>query len=174
MNGFGNPLSAIDALLDAGGSVLWAILLLALVLWSLIVERYLFFRLVYPAMAKDWIAQWEIRKDKRSRLAQNIRFAVISRARLEMRKTVSAIKTLIALCPLLGLLGTVTGMIHVFDVMAALGTGNARAMAAGVSQATMPTMAGMVIAIASLYFARQIEERINTETHHLADHLRFD
>ncbi|MEN8260801.1 MAG: MotA/TolQ/ExbB proton channel family protein [Pseudomonadota bacterium] len=174
MNGFANPLSAIGAFLDSGGSVLWAILLLALVLWSLIVERLLFFRLVYPALARNWVEQWQARKDKRSKLAQNIRIAVISRAQLEMRKTVSVIKVLIALCPLLGLLGTVTGMIHVFDVMAVMGTGNARAMAAGVSRATMPTMAGMVIAIASLYFIRQIEELINKETHRLADHLRFD
>lgn len=174
MNGLNNPLSAISAFLDAGGSVLWAILVLALLLWSLIVERLLFFRFSYPSMAQTWIGQWHSRKDKRSRLAQNIRVAIISRARLEMGKTVAVIKVLVALCPLLGLLGTVTGMIHVFDVMAVIGTGNARAMAAGVSRATMPTMAGMVIAIASLYFTRQIEERISAETHRLADHLRFD
>ena len=63
------------------------------------------------------------------------------------------VKTLVALCPLLGLLGTVTGMIEVFDVMAIAGSGNARAMAAGVSKATIPTMAGMVAAISGLYFS---------------------
>ena len=79
---------------------------------------------------------------------------------------------LIKLCPLLGLLGTVTGMIHVFDVMAVTGTGNARAMASGISLATIPTMAGMVIAIAGLYFSKIIEERVSDETHHLADLLQ--
>ena len=65
---------------------------------------------------------------------------------LTSRETKSfGVKTLVALCPMLGLLGTVTGMIEVFDVMAA-GGGNTRGMAAGVSKATLPTMAGMVAA----------------------------
>jgi biopolymer transport protein ExbB len=98
---------------------------------------------------------------------------MISEAKLEMAKMTLIIKMLIALCPLMGLLGTVTGMIHVFDIMAVTGTGNARAMASGVSQATIPTMAGMVVAIAGLYFSRYIEDRTDDETHHLADLLKF-
>ena len=90
-----------------------------------------------------------------------------------MGQSINIIKMLITLCPLLGLLGTVTGMIHVFDVMAVTGTGNTRAMAAGVSQATIPTMAGMVIAIAGLYFSKTIEERVSDESHHLADLLKY-
>ena len=62
------------------------------------------------------------------------------------------IQTLVALCPLLGLMGTVTGMIQVFEVMAMSGTSNARAMAAGVSRATIPTMAGMVGALSGVFF----------------------
>jgi outer membrane transport energization protein ExbB (TC 2.C.1.1.1) len=46
-------------------------------------------------------------------------------------------------------------------------------MASGVSQATIPTMAGMVVAIAGLYFSRYIEDRTDDETHHLADLLKF-
>ena len=65
-------------------------------------------------------------------------------------KNINQIKGLVALCPLLGLLGTVTGMIEVFDVMAYTGTGNPRAMASGVSKATLPTMTGLVISISGL------------------------
>ena len=46
---------------------------------------------------------------------------------------------------MLGLLGTVYGMIEVFEVLAVLGTGNPRAMSTGVAKATIPTMAGMTI-----------------------------
>ena len=59
------------------------------------------------------------------------------------------IQTLIALCPVLGLLGTVTGMIEVFDVVSFFGTGNARALASGITKATLPTMTGMAIAYIS-------------------------
>ena len=58
---------------------------------------------------------------------------------------------MVALCPLLGLMGTVTGMIEVFHVMAVTGGGDAKAMAGGVSRATIPTMAGMVAALSGLF-----------------------
>ena len=69
------------------------------------------------------------------------------------------IRTLMAVLPLLGLLGTVTGMIQVFDVMAFTGTGNARLMAGGVSAATIPTMSGLVAALSGLYLATHLEQR---------------
>jgi biopolymer transport protein ExbB len=81
------------------------------------------------------------------------------------------IKTLVALCPLLGLLGTVTGMIEVFDVMAIAGSGNARAMASGVSRATIPTMAGMVAALSGLILSVQLERYARDETQRVADSL---
>ena len=159
--------------LNTGGVVLWIILLVSICLWCLIAERLLFFKWVYPEQKSNWVRQWENRQDKSSKRARFIRLNIISKAKITMGKGVSLIKMLIGLCPLLGLLGTVTGMIHVFDVMAVTGTGNARAMASGVSQATIPTMAGMVIAIAGLYFNRMVEERVDDETHHLTDLLKY-
>ena len=49
------------------------------------------------------------------------------------------------------LLGTVYGMIEVFEVLAVLGTGNPRAMSTGVAKATIPTMAGMTIALSGYF-----------------------
>ena len=61
--------------------------------------------------------------------------------------------------PLLGLLGTVTGLIVIFDIMSRIGTGNARLMAGGISLAVIPTMAGMVAALSGLYFGNHIEKK---------------
>jgi len=163
----------IERFLNTGGSILWVILFVSMVLWCLIVERLLFFKFSYPKLRLQWLNEWEQREDKASAAALSLRDCVISEAKISMNVTVPIIKMLIALCPLLGLLGTVTGMIHVFDVLAVTGTGNARAMADGVSQATVPTMAGMVIAISGLYFSKMIEERVSDETHHLADLLKY-
>jgi biopolymer transport protein ExbB len=165
--------SELSQFMQLGGNILWVILMVAVALWSLIIERLMFFKASYPELRINYLNQWQQRDDKNSAHALFIRQALISEALIEMSRGVSAIKILIALCPLLGLLGTVTGMIHVFDVMAIIGTGNARAMAAGVSKATIPTMAGMVIAIAGLYFSKLIEERVNDESHHLADLLKY-
>ena len=59
----------------------------------------------------------------------------------------------------MGLLGTVTGMVEVFDVMAITGSGNARAMAAGISKATLPTMAGLVVALSGIAFITLLERK---------------
>jgi len=159
--------------LYSGGDVLWLILIVAICLWCLIIERLIFFKQNYPVLRENCLNRWEMRDDKNSAYALFIRQALISEVLQQMNRSVATIKVLITLCPLLGLLGTVTGMIHVFDVMAVTGTGNARAMASGVSQATIPTMAGMVIAIAGLYFSKLIEERVSDESHHLADLLKY-
>lgn len=159
--------------LYSGGDVLWVILGVAMCLWCLIIERLIFFKQNYPALRDSCLEHWNQRDDKNSAYALFIRQELISDVLIRLNRGVSVIKVLIALCPLLGLLGTVTGMIHVFDVMAVTGTGNARAMATGVSQATIPTMAGMVIAIAGLYFSKLIEERVSDESHHLADLLKY-
>ena len=165
--------NSIQQFLNTGGDVLWIILWTSICLWCLIVERLLYFKYSYPKRRELWISQWENRANKYSRQALFIRECIVSEARISLEKTVPIIKMLVALCPLLGLLGTVTGMIHVFDVMAVTGSGNARAMASGVSQATIPTMAGMVIAIAGLYFSKMIEQHVSDETHHLTDLLKY-
>jgi biopolymer transport protein ExbB len=90
---------------------------------------------------------------------------------LELKQNVGLIKALIAICPLLGLLGTVTGMITVFDVMTYSGGGNARAMAGGVSMATVPTMAGMVAALSGIAMSTYLLRKAGRERELITDHL---
>ena len=168
-----DPFAAVSHLVDTGGQILWGILLVSLLLWTLILERYWFFRRIYPRRIQSWVQGWEARAERHSWYAHRIREAVISQASGQLRNTLPIIQTLIAICPLMGLLGTVTGMIGVFDVMALKGTSDARAMASGVFQATVPTMAGMVVALSGLYFNAQIQEHVRHETERLADALRF-
>lgn len=171
---FSNLIEAMMIFMESGGEVLWLILLLAIVLWTLVIERFIYLRKVWPDEKARRVSHWASREDKHSWRARCIREQLISESRQQLEKTVPIIKMLIGLCPLLGLLGTVSGMIHLFDVMAVTGTGNARAMASGVSQATIPTMAGMVIAIAGLYFSNRIEGRTKNAARHLSDLLKHD
>jgi len=91
-----------------------------------------------------------------------------------MSKGLKLIPSLIALLPMFGLLGTVTGMIQVFDVMAVLGSGNPRAMADGVSAATIPTMSGMVVALAAIPFATQLERMYQDKLQILNEMLKIE
>ena len=68
-------------------------------------------------------------------------------------------------------MGTVTGMVEVFDVMAITGSSNARAMAAGISKATLPTMSGMVASLSGLFFIAQLESRSKREVSYVEDNL---
>jgi biopolymer transport protein ExbB len=99
---------------------------------------------------------------------------MISRFSISANRSVPVIQTLVALCPLLGLMGTVTGMIEVFDVMAISGTGNARSMAAGVSKATIPTMAGMVGALSGVFLVTIISRAVVNRVESLEEQLTMD
>lgn len=157
-----------------GGPVLYGILLVCIVLWSLILERLWFFRLELPRLNRELAGRWQQRPEHRSWAARKIRSAWLSRQQQAAEQYLSLIGILIAICPLLGLLGTVTGMVSVFDVLAVTGTGNARAMANGISQATIPTMAGLVVALTGLYFRTRFRRLSERGIHQLAELLPTD
>jgi len=162
---------AVQGFVETGGDVLIMIAIVTIAMWTLMLERFWYFVWVHPVRVKRVMAQWEGRSDRSSWVAQQIRRLLISEVQLDLDSGLTMIKTLVALCPLLGLLGTVTGMIEVFDVMAIAGSGNARAMASGVSKATIPTMAGMVAALSGLVLSVQIERFAREEGARVADHM---
>ena len=164
----------VRVFLERGGTVLLAIFGVTLLMWTLILERAWYFRRMQSREVSRVLAVWNARSDHESWFAGQIRALLISEVRLKLNQSVPMIKTLVALCPLFGLLGTVTGMIEVFDVMAVSGSGNARAMAAGISRATIPTMAGMVAAISGLIFSSQLERFAREQTASVADHLTHE
>ena len=156
--------------MSAGGSVLWLIAFLAAFMWAIILERIWYFNSGHKAYMNELTSEWEGIKDHSTWKAQQIKDKLISQANSEVNRYMPLINTCVALAPLFGLLGTVTGMIEVFQVMAFTGGGDARSMAGGVSKATLPTMAGMTTALsgvfATIYLtaARNREEILIRET----------
>ncbi|MBK1875430.1 MotA/TolQ/ExbB proton channel family protein [Pelagicoccus mobilis] len=160
--------------LDRGGPVLRALLFVSILQWSLLAERWYFFLFVNPKLMKQTIEAWNQRNDKRSWKAGKIRLARLAEVSIAQTKYLNIIKSLVALCPLMGILGTVIGMIKVFEVMAIIGTGSAREMAGGISMATIPTMAGLVVAISGLFFISRLEERSKKAIEYLEDNLSHE
>jgi biopolymer transport protein ExbB len=169
---FYEAVGSIRDFMELGGNVLWGIMFVLFLMWTFILERLWYFYRVYPARKTAVVHAWDARADTTSWYARRIREGLISEAALALKQNIGTIKALIAICPLLGLLGTVTGMIAVFDVMTYSGGGNARAMAGGVSMATVPTMAGMVAALSGVYFGTWLEHKAQTETEKLEDLLQ--
>lgn len=79
----------------------------------------------------------------------------------ELERYLNTLGTIAAITPLLGLLGTVIGMIRVFSALKLEGAGNAQALAGGISQALITTAAGLTVAIPALFFHRYFQRKVD-------------
>ncbi len=163
---------AVRDFVETGGDVLLVIAFVTGVMWTMILERVMYVWLGHKAEAQRIRELWRQRSDHSSWNAHVIRRMLVSEMEQKLNRGLGLIKTIVAVCPMFGLLGTVTGMIEVFDVMAA-GSGNTRGMAGGVSKATLPTMAGMVAALSGMLFSIQLDRFAREESDRVADGLEI-
>ncbi len=183
-------LKALEYLKD-GGPVMWPLILVSLVLWSLILRKGLWVMAAFRESVNidqaserlrrgemDWLAKgpnsgamyWFI--NRRSGVAQADLYmwrAAVLRQKSMIHRHLAAIMVLAAAAPLLGLLGTVSGMIETFAVINEYGTGNAQALAAGISEALITTQTGLLVAIPGFFAgyilrreARKIQQRLTS------------
>lgn len=164
-------IDSVTLFMERGGPVLTIIAMLLLVKWSLVFERIWYLNTTHKKNVKNTLAEWNARSDTKSWSAHQIRTMMISKISLDVRNTLPIIEVLVTICPLLGLIGTVTGMINVFFVMAVTGGGDAKSMAGGVSMATIPTMAGMVGAISGIFASNYLKAKVDRDLELLEDHL---
>lgn len=162
---------SVRSFIATGGSVLYFVAVALLLMWVLMIERYWFLAASYPTIRDGIIQKWTDRTDTTSWYAHRIRDTWISETTELLERNMLTIKTLVAMCPLIGLLGTVTGMISVFETMAQQGTGNPRLMASGISMATIPTMAGMVAALSGVFFSSRLDAKVKLAKAKLIDSL---
>ena len=157
---------------ESGGPVLFSILIVSIFLWALILDRYWYLIKIYPKTLERVVKQWQVRNDHSSWYAMRIREGLLAEISIELSQFLVTIQTITTILPLLGLLGTVTGMIAIFEVLNIFGTGNTRGMATGISQALLPTTAGLVTALAGLYFSSDLKQRIKMQTEAARDRLQ--
>lgn len=159
----------------AGGPVMWPLMAVSLAMWSLIVLKALWLLGAKKEAARQSLVQEFMEKEPPARkntgpfsaaldlfLDSRTGNQTVDSKLLEVAvrhqgpmiwRHLSAITVLAAVAPLLGLLGTVTGMVNTFAAIQAYGTGNAQALAAGISQALITTQTGLLIAIPGLFAA---------------------
>jgi biopolymer transport protein ExbB len=167
-------IDTILAFMEKGGDVLWLIAALVFFMWMLIFERVWYFSVAWKRDRQAAVVAWETRAERKSWNAKQIRLKLLSSSRELINDNMAVITTCVALCPLLGLLGTVTGMIEVFNIMAVTGGGDAKSMAGGVEKSTIPTLCGMVAALSGLFANTYLQRVANREQQFLEDQLTSD
>eukprot|EP00831_Metopus_contortus_P003851 TRINITY_DN11415_c0_g2_i1.p10 TRINITY_DN11415_c0_g2~~TRINITY_DN11415_c0_g2_i1.p10 ORF type:complete len:207 (-),score=43.22 TRINITY_DN11415_c0_g2_i1:1082-1702(-) len=159
---------------QAGGDIMLPLFVLSLIMWTLVVVKsFGFMRERHreataeqsldlfqgeSSVCKAGLAQWQWdilsqymeKRCEDQDLNREMLDAMRMRQEIKAMRYIGTILILAAVAPLLGLLGTVTGMITTFDVISQFGTGNARALASGISEALVTTQSGLVVAVPGL------------------------
>ncbi len=173
----------LEEYIAAGGIVMIPLLAVSTVMWILIVNRLLFFRRLYRKNMdreraaryvleneipdpKDYrglvamlVTEFQMRRTGDAELDRPILNETVMAVVSNLDRHLATIGVLAKASPLLGLLGTVTGMIATFDIISVFGAGNARAMAAGISEALVTTQTGLLVAIPGLYAFNWLSRR---------------
>ncbi len=156
-------LYTIDTFIERGGDVLIIIFIVAFAMWSVILDKLFYHFFVY----KKKISLLKIQNKQLNKI-----FFLYTKNKIE--NGMNFIKISIMVAPLLGLLGTVTGMIEVFDTISILGNSDAKAMSSGISQATIPTMVGMSVALSGMIFKTYLEQSNKKKLRLLSEKLHIE
>lgn len=152
------PLMAeLQLLMSRGGPVLWWLAALFSFFCLISLERCWFLLWGFPRVRQQWLIKWQMRAEQHSWFALSQRALFLGEAELLLKRYLAFLKLLLSLFPMLGLLGTVTGMVSVFEVMAIQGSAQPKLMASGISMATIPTMAGMVAALSAVFIYSRLK-----------------
>lgn len=183
-----------------GGLVMWPIIILSLYAMGLIVERWLYYRDQNRQLMEQWeqlqgmkpqLKLEELVMNQQTvigRLTRTVCEHRLSQQQEQIEKVrnsfgdesavlqerLSTIAVIATLLPMLGLLGTVVGMIAAFDVIALHGTGNPNLMAEGISQALITTEAGLLTSIPIFYLHNNLSnwsERLIRKLDEYTTHL---
>ncbi len=175
--------------LGSGGIIILPIIICSFLMWWLIIERILYFRNMTkndvdlhqaiimlradhgpktglktgpdykPGLCAGVVLEFLNKRTMDKKLDQGILYLCVMQKRHNIKKYIRMIAVLAAVAPLFGLLGTVSGMMTTFDVISLFGTGNAKAMAGGISEAMITTQSGLVAAIPGLLMSGFLSRR---------------
>jgi biopolymer transport protein ExbB len=193
----------LQAYLVAGGLVMLPLLIISIIMWILIINRMFFFRRLnrknmsreragryiqegqipdsrdYKGAIAMLVTEFQARRTGSLTIDRHILDETVMSVVSKLDDNLTIIGVLAKVSPLLGLLGTVTGMIATFDIISVFGAGNARAMAGGISEALITTQTGLIIAIPGLYAhnflarrAENLKRRVASVGMYLSRNLR--
>ncbi|MDI9347408.1 MAG: MotA/TolQ/ExbB proton channel family protein [Methylacidiphilales bacterium] len=166
-------LRSIVGYVTLGGPIVLMILIMACFLWYLVVERFYYIKVILPNEINRVAQEWKNRTDHSSWYAHKIRDQLISQIKMNLREKMDFVYACVMIAPLAGLIGTVTGMIRIFQTLSYAGSTDVRQMASGVYQAIIPTLTGMSVAVLGLLLSSWLRHRQDVEVELLEDSLEI-
>lgn len=181
----------MESYIRSGGVVMFPIIGVSFIMWILIINRaYVMRRLSikniprreagklirenrmphkkYQGANSLLVREFLLERTGNSELDGYILDETVIRLIASMDRYLALITVLSSVAPLLGLLGTVVGMMATFEVITVYGTGNARAMASGISVALITTQTGLLVSIPGLYMSGFLNKRADNLKHRIA------
>ncbi|MEY4932746.1 MAG: hypothetical protein RLZZ403_1066 [Pseudomonadota bacterium] len=186
----GKPSESMFEIVKSGGIMMVPLILCSIIAAAIILERLWTLqksRVVPPELAEKvwrWVESRQIQEKHIVALRQNSPLGKILASGLanrhreravikeaiedsgrhvihELERYLNALATIAAISPLLGLLGTVFGMVRTFNAISSVGVGNPASLAAGIGEALIATAAGLIVAIPSLIGYRYLRRRVD-------------
>jgi len=192
MNVLWGHFAQIRDYLNTGGVVMVPLLAVSLIMWVLIINRAFFFRRLhrrnmprekaghfvrsgepppfkkYRGITAMFVGEFLARRTGNIRQDRRALDETVMILSLSLDRYLGLIGVLARVAPLLGLLGTIIGMMRTFTIISVFGTGNPKAMAAGISEALITTQTGLLVAIPGLYMYGFLARRADNLKHRLA------
>lgn len=184
--------SHIEDYVRSGGIVMIPLMIVSVLMWVLIINRAFFLRQLYrknmsrrkagefvktnkfpdhrkyKGITALFVTEFLSRRSGKSSIDKFILDETVILVVASLDEYLAFIGILAGVAPLLGLLGTVTGMITTFDIISVFGTGNAKAMAGGISEALITTQTGLLVAIPGLYMRNFLTRRAENLKHRIS------
>ncbi|MCP4107827.1 MAG: MotA/TolQ/ExbB proton channel family protein [Desulfobacteraceae bacterium] len=153
--------------LKEGGYVIYPLLGISVWMWYLIIKKMReisYWRkqrgsVSQKGEAHEIMAEFETKKTFEPEYDKKLLQSLVQKRQNDLERHIQTIFVLASVAPLLGLLGTVTGMISTFEAISRFGTANTRALAAGISEALITTQIGLVVAVPGLFMGHIIRRR---------------
>jgi biopolymer transport protein ExbB len=171
MQGLLDFFAGFGSLFSTGG-LFWLLFLLAVFLWTLIIERFWYFYVVHPQVVEVAMRRWKRWATMEPKVARRARRQILAGVAAETHRAVSLIDSLVLVILLTGALAGVSGTIRVLRSLSLGGAAGEQLFARGLEGAAVPAITAGAVVLVALFVTKLLRDRADTETRLLADRLR--
>ena len=140
------------------GEILIALIISAFIMWSMIVERYLYFAFSRKHAQTKYLQQWQTTRSEIVAERRLLKSYYLSECRLQSESSIGWIQLFTKVSLLLGLLGTVIGLVSVFESQLLAASDSSSQISSSIALTIIPTATGLLVSLSGLLFASHLRK----------------